>query len=230
LKKRIDRRSLTGLRSPLNLAGNHRVSSADPTSTAASFSPRVRRWALPVTTFVQAASSAGVIGPTVAAPPLLERLQLGPGAVGMFVAVVYLGAMIATQIGAFVVRRHGPIRASQVALLASTAGLMLMAVPSLPLVTLGALLIGLGYGPITPASSQMLARTTDPRHFAVVFSIKQTGVPLGGVIAGLIVPPLPRCAPPRLSALPRSLASSIANAIARHAGRHRRRYWSPRAS
>jgi MFS family permease len=166
------------------------LSSADPTSTAASFSPRVRRWALPVTTFVQAASSAGVIGPTVAAPPLLERLQLGPGAVGVFVAVVYLGAMIATQIGAFVVRRHGPIRASQVALLASTAGLMLMAVPSLPLVTLGALFIGLGYGPITPASSQMLARTTDPRHFAVVFSIKQTGVPLGGVIAGLIVPPL----------------------------------------
>ncbi|HSB23622.1 MAG TPA: MFS transporter [Burkholderiaceae bacterium] len=150
----------------------------------------MRRWALPVTTFVQSASSAAVIGPTVAAPLLLQRLGLGPAAVGVFVALVYLGAMAATQIGAFVVRRRGPIRASQLALLCSAAGLLLLAATWLPLAAVGAALVGLGYGPITPASSQMLARTTDPRHYAVVFSIKQTGVPLGGVIAGLIVPPL----------------------------------------
>ena len=157
---------------------------------AAGYSAGVSRAALPVTTFVQAASSAAVIGPTVAAPLLLQRLQLGPAAVGLFVALVYLGAMFATQIGAFVVQRWGPIRASQAALLCSAAGLLLLATPLLPLVTLGAVLIGLGYGPITPASSQMLARTTDPRHYSLVFSIKQTGVPLGGVIAGLAVPPL----------------------------------------
>jgi predicted MFS family arabinose efflux permease len=75
-------------------------------------------------------------------------------------------------------------------LLSCAAGLLLLATPVLPLVVLGAVLIGLGYGPITPASSQMLARTADPRHYALVFSIKQTGVPLGGVIAGLMVPPL----------------------------------------
>ncbi len=150
----------------------------------------VRRAALPVTTFVQASTSAAVIGPTVAAPLLLERLHLGPAAVGMFVALVYLGAMVATQIGAFGVRRWGPIRTSQLSLLSCAVGLALLATPLLPLVVLGSVLIGLGYGPITPASSQMLARTTDPRHYALVFSIKQTGVPLGGVIAGLMVPAL----------------------------------------
>jgi len=150
----------------------------------------VRRATLPVTTFVQAASSAAVIGPTVAAPLLLERLQLPTAAVGVFMALVYLGAMLATQVGAFVVRRAGPIRASQLALLASGLGLLLLSTPLLPLVALGAWVIGLGYGPITPASSQMLSRTTEARHFALVFSIKQTGVPLGGVIAGLLVPPL----------------------------------------
>ena len=139
---------------------------------------------------MQAASSAAVIGPTVAAPLLLQRLQLGPVAVGLFVALVYLGAMFATQIGAFVVRRWGPIRASQLALLCSMVGLMLLVTPLLPLVALGAVCIGVGYGPITPASSEMLSRTTDPRHYSMVFSIKQTGVPLGGVIAGLTVPPL----------------------------------------
>ena len=150
----------------------------------------MRRAALPVTTFVQAASAAAVIGPTVAAPLLLDRLALGPAAVGLFVALVYLGAMAATQIGAFAVRRWGPIRASQTALLCSAAGLLLLAATGLPVVAVGAVLIGLGYGPITPASSQMLSRTTDPRHYALVFSIKQTGVPLGGVIAGLAVPQL----------------------------------------
>jgi len=166
------------------------LSPADPSIASSTSSSRVRFWALPVTTFVQAASSTGVIAPTVAAPLLLQRLELGPAAVGVFVALVYLGAMVATQIGAFVVRRRGPIRASQLALLCSATGLLLLCAQWLPMVGVAAVLIGLGYGPITPASSQMLARTTDPRHFALVFSIKQTGVPLGGVIAGLMVPPL----------------------------------------
>jgi predicted MFS family arabinose efflux permease len=51
-------------------------------------------------------------------------------------------------------------------------------------------LIGLGYGPITPASSQILARTTPPDQMALVFSIKQTGVPVGAMMAGAIVPSL----------------------------------------
>jgi MFS family permease len=51
-------------------------------------------------------------------------------------------------------------------------------------------LIGLGYGPITPASSHLLARTTAPNRMALVFSLKQTGVPLGSMLAGAIVPPL----------------------------------------
>ena len=55
---------------------------------------------------------------------------------------------------------------------------------------LGAVLIGLGYGPITPASSHLLARTTPQSQMSLVFSIKQTGVPLGSMLAGAMVPPL----------------------------------------
>lgn len=139
---------------------------------------------------MQAAASSAVIGPTVAAPLLLERLHLGAAAVGLYMALVYLGATFATQLGAFLVGRWGPIRASQWSLLCIALGLLLVASPVLPLVALGAVIVGLGYGPITPASSQMLARTTEPQHYALVFSVKQTGVPLGGVVAGLIVPPL----------------------------------------
>jgi MFS family permease len=132
-----------------------------------SVGPFARRATLPITLWVQAASSAAVIAPTVAAPRLLERLELGATGVGLYIALVYLAAMFASPLGAQVVRRLGPIRCSQLALLCSAAGLSLMVIPSIWTGALGALLIGLGYGPITPASSQMLARTTDPRHYSL---------------------------------------------------------------
>jgi MFS family permease len=57
-------------------------------------------------------------------------------------------------------------------------------------VLLGGLLVGLGYGPTTPASSHILVRASPPRLLAIVFSLKQTGVPAGGAIAGAVVPVL----------------------------------------
>ncbi len=148
------------------------------------------RATLPVTLLIQSASSAALIAPTVAAPRLLEQLQAGSALIGIYVAVVYFAAMLSSQWGATLVRRWGPIRTSQAALLASAAGVLLVATAQPVAGAVGALLIGLGYGPITPASSEMLARATSPQRYALVFSVKQSGVPLGGVIAALLVPPV----------------------------------------
>jgi MFS family permease len=152
--------------------------------------PRSTRATLPLTLLMQAAASAATIAPAVAAPALLARLGVGAVAVGLYVAAVYLAAMLSSQFGAALVRRWGPIRTSQVALALCAAGVALVGVPSLGVALAGALLLGAGYGPITPASSEILARTTPPDRYAMVFSIKQTGVPVGGVVAGLAVPAL----------------------------------------
>jgi MFS family permease len=88
------------------------------------------------------------------------------------------------------VARLGPIRVSQFGLVSCLAGLALAASASLPLVILGAFVVGLGYGPTTPASSVILVRASPPSRIALTFSIKQTGVPAGGVIAGALVPTL----------------------------------------
>ena len=146
------------------------------------------RATLALTLLIQAAASAAAIAPAVAAPALLLRNGAAPIAVGLYVAAVYGAAMFSSQFGAALVKRWGPIRTSQTALLLGAVGLMLVAVPQLGVAFVGALLIGAGYGPITPASSEILARTTPPERYAIVFSIKQTGVPVGGVIAGLLVP------------------------------------------
>lgn len=160
------------------------------TTTRPADSAFVRHGTLPVTLLVQAAVSAAVLVPTVAAPRLPVAQQLGPVAVGLYIAAVYLAAMGSSQWGAVLVRRWGPIRSSQFALLTCGLGLMLVAVPNAAVALGGALLMGVGYGPVTPASSEMLARTTPPERYALVFSVKQTGVPLGGAVAGLGVPAL----------------------------------------
>ena len=154
--------------------------------------PRSSVWVgfatLPITLLVQSAVSAAIIAPAVAAPRLLEALHANTVVVGLYIAIVYGAAMISSQWGAPLVRRWGPIRTSEVSLGLCAAGLLLVALPQPAIAFSGAVLLGMGYGPITPASSEMLARTTPPSRIALVFSIKQTGVPLGGVFAGLIVP------------------------------------------
>jgi MFS family permease len=124
------------------------------------------------------------------APAAAPALGVTPAAVGYFVTVVYLGSMIGTVTAGGWVGRFGPILVSQAGLILCLVGLGTAASGVLPAVLLGALLLGLGYGPATPASSVILARTAPPHMLALTFSIKQTGVPLGTAIAGAAVPGL----------------------------------------
>src|SRR5690606_11630801 len=126
----------------------------------------------------------------VVAPAVAETLHVSPAYVGLYIALAYLGAMAASLLAGAAVRRYGAIRASQAGLMLCAAGVAVCAVESPAAAALGALLIGFGYGPITPASSHLLARSTPAHRMSFVFSIKQTGVPLGGVLAGFIVPGL----------------------------------------
>jgi predicted MFS family arabinose efflux permease len=98
---------------------------------------------------------------------------------------------------------------------ACACGLALPAAwPTLAGAVLGALLIGLGYGPVTPASSHLLARTTPAHRASFVFSVKQTGVPLGGVMAGAVVPWLASSAGARPALLAVALACVLCTVVA----------------
>ena len=48
--------------------------------------------------------------------------------------------------------------------------------------------IGAAQGPINPASAHVLAQRVPREWFGMVFSLKQTGVPIGFALAGLIFP------------------------------------------
>ena len=156
-------------------------------------SPGLRSLALPlaVTLAIQTAVALAVYSAPVMAPVAGPDLGVPPAWIGYYISLVYVGSMFGSLSAGGLVARFGPIRMSQAGLVLSLAGLALSVVSaSLPLVALGAIFVGLGYGPSTPASSQILMRAAPPSLISITFSIKQTGVPLGGVIAGALVPTL----------------------------------------
>lgn len=147
-------------------------------------------WPLAITLAIQAMVAMALLSLPVMAIEVAHTLNVTPALVGIYVAIVYVGAMVASLAAGTAVKRWGAIRVSQLGLLLCAAGLAMCMLPHVPAMVLGAFLIGLGYGPITPASSHLLAKTTRQQHMSLVFSVKQTGVPLGGVLAGAIVPSL----------------------------------------
>jgi MFS family permease len=136
----------------------------------------------------QAMASFTALTPPVFAVVAAPDFGLEPRAVGGFTVSLFLGAMFSAAAGGGLVARLGAVGMTQICLLFCALGIALVASGNLALAALGGLIVGIGYGPMTPASSYMLAPVTDDRNRPFVFSLKQTSVPIGGVLAGLAIP------------------------------------------
>ncbi|ONG53065.1 hypothetical protein BKE38_13600 [Pseudoroseomonas deserti] len=146
--------------------------------------------ALIATLFVQTVSSFSSMALPLLGPPLMARSGLSPESIGYVSALTSGGISWFLACGGPMLGHFGAVRSLQIGLACMAAGLLLMAQPVGLVALLGALAIGFGCGPNTPAGSQILIRTAPPRHRTLIFSIKQAGVPLGGAIAGLAIAPL----------------------------------------
>ncbi len=132
-------------------------------------------------------SMAGLAAP-VFAVRLAADLGISAGWVGLYMSAVFVVAMFSGVLGGGAVLRLGAVRVAQICLVVAAVALALMCLGQVVWVVLAALMIGLAYGPPTPASSHILARTTPAHLMPIVFSLKQTGVPAGGALAGALVP------------------------------------------
>lgn len=141
-------------------------------------------------TLVQTLVTMSALVPSAISPALAQSLGVPAGLIGYQIAVVYGAAMVTSSVGGLWVRRWGACRISQVALALCAGGALLAVTSSLLALAAGSLLIGLGYGLTNPSSSHLLGKRVLPENRNLIFSIKQTGVPLGGIAAGLIAPPL----------------------------------------
>ncbi|RDJ26938.1 MFS transporter [Bosea caraganae] len=125
--------------------------------------------------------------PTLA-PALAQELGWGEGTAGFLASIGMVGSIVFLLIGSPLTRRFGPVRASQIGLLISAAGAVMLSWPTAAVAVLASFFIGFGYGPSTPAGTDILHRYTPAARRNLVFSIKQAGVPIGGVLAGMVLP------------------------------------------
>jgi len=142
------------------------------------------------TTLVMTLASMAILWIPAIAPAVAESVGVSSSLVGYQFTLAYMGAMTASLVSGGFVQRYGAWRTSQASLAALALGHLIMMTGYLPVMVLGSVVIGFGYGTMNPPAIDLLNRVVSPGNRNLVLSIRFTGVPLGGVLASLIAPSL----------------------------------------
>lgn len=145
-------------------------------------------WPLAITLILQIVSAfLSRIVPFLA-PILTTEAGISPATVGYMAALNTAGSIAFLIAGAPLLRRVGPVRTLQIGVAAAGLGALLIAWPTALNLYLASFLIGVGYGPSPSAGSEILQRHAPAHRRTLIFSIKQAGVPVGGVLGGVALP------------------------------------------
>ncbi len=147
-------------------------------------------WPLLATLATQTIATLAAYTLPALAPMVAADLKVDGAWVGYFVSVVYGVGIGSSLLAASFIHRHGAVRACQFVLLATLAMLLICAQGGLLAVALGAIALGIGYGATAPSATHLLVPRTPPRMMNFVISLRQIGVPLGGVLGALLLPPV----------------------------------------
>jgi MFS family permease len=124
----------------------------------------------------------------VLSPAFMAEFGWEESWIGYLTAANMAGAMCMLAGGMGLLRRMGGLLLLQASIFLGAAALLLFQFPYVAAALLASVLIGLSNGTGTPAGSAVLIRHRPAAHHNLVFSIRQAGVPLGGVAAGLAIP------------------------------------------
>ena len=124
------------------------------------------------------------------APAIVADLAISPALVGVFLSVSSAAGFLSTLICGGFILRYGALRMTQVGMLSLGGGLALSATGWIGSFVPGGFASGLGQAVSTPSSSHLLGRFAPPHLAPLIFSLKQTGVPAGLMLAGVLAPAL----------------------------------------
>ncbi|MCP5366981.1 MAG: MFS transporter [Hyphomicrobiales bacterium] len=143
-----------------------------------------------MTLAMQTLATMAVFSLPTAAPEIARDLGIDAALVGFFVSAVYAVGIGSAVLSPSFIHRYGAVRVGQFVMVVVLGMLALAGAGSLPLMVLSAVVLGIGYGATAPVSTHLLVPNTPPAMLNFVLSLRQIGVPLGGVLAALVVPPL----------------------------------------
>jgi len=134
------------------------------------------------------AASLTAVAFSAGAPFIRETFDLSEVEVGAIASCVYAGAAATSVAGGRLTDRSGPepvLVLAAACLAVGAAGAATAPTPALFFA--GVLAAGLGYGVVNPPTN-VLSNPRSPRLRGLAMSVKQSGIPLGGVLAGAVVP------------------------------------------
>ena len=139
----------------------------------------------------KAAAAFGTIGFASLAPFVRDEFDLSAVGVGGIMGMIFLGALIATIPGGRLTDRVRAGRMLGGCLLALAVALGLVAAaPSAVLFFLAISVVGLAMGAGDPATNVLVSMNVSRRRRGLLMGVKQTGLTLGGLLGGLVLPSL----------------------------------------
>ena len=147
-------------------------------------------WLVPVVTIFALQTLAAFLSRLipVVAPAMAQEFGWEGSSIGYLAASNALGGVMILFVGSTLLRQLGGTRALQIALLLGALSMGLFFHPSVALAVGACFIMGTSNGAANPAGSEVLQRFSPPAMRNLLFSVKQAGVPVGGMVAGLLLP------------------------------------------
>src|SRR5215831_7922194 len=144
--------------------------------------------AVGITLVVQTVISLIAASIPVLAPEIAADGGWSADLIAFYGPILYLAAFFFSFQVPNILTRIGGMGLGLGCIALSVAGLLCLLPMNLMAAAAAPLAIGAANGGMNPASSQILGPRTTTQTAGLIMAIKQTGVPLGGVLAGLLVP------------------------------------------
>ena len=141
-------------------------------------------WRITVLTSCHITGTMHSVSVWAMAPLIRAELGLSAGQFGLFVSAYYGAQMVCAFPAGALVDRIGVGRSLIFAMLMLSCGALALSVVSfMPLALLAMALMGLGYSIVNPATARGVLNWFPAEYRATAMGVKQTGVPIGGVVA-----------------------------------------------
>ena len=137
-----------------------------------------------------AAGTFSTVGIGALAPELQADLDFSRAQIGLLTALVSVGASLVSRRAGRLTDSVGPAPVLGLSLVLFAAAFGVVAAAPTALALMAAVFVaGFGYGGINPPTNVVIAGQMT-RRIGFFMSVKQTGVPVGGFLAGLVLPPV----------------------------------------
>lgn len=145
---------------------------------------------LGVSTLAITATTWGTLLYVPVATIVSKNFGVSTTAIGYQVGLAYFSAMISSLFAGNLTIIIGARWTVILAIILTGLGSLVTTTYSLTGMFIGTVLIGFGHGLINPASAVLLSNIGKNSRRSLIFSIKQSGTPLGGILTAIVTPSL----------------------------------------